>query len=515
MCGVVGIVAHGPVNQAIYDALTVLQHRGQDAAGIATWDEKGLNVRKKNGLVRDVFQHRHMLRLSGNSGIGHIRYPTAGSSKSSESQPFYVNSPYGICLAHNGNITNHDELTDLLTREDRRHLNTGSDSEVLLNVFAHDLQSRTSGRPTPDQVFDAIEAVHRRCSGGYAVVAMIIGHGIVAFRDPNGIRPLVLGRRETDAGSEFMVASESVALDVLQFERERDVRPGEAIFIENDGVLHSREYADAKGYSPCIFEFVYFARPDSIMDNLSVYKARLRMGEQLAGQIVREWPDHDVDVVIPIPDTSRTSAVQVAYHLGVKYREGFIKNRYIARTFIMPGQEERAQSVRRKLNAIDLEFRGKNVLLVDDSIVRGTTSRQIIRLAREAGARKVYFASAAPPVRYPNVYGIDMPAASELIANGRDEDQIREIIGADRLIYLDLNGLIRSVRHDNSEITEFDTSCFSGKYVTDDVTADYLRELEAVRNDDAKSGRDSEVPEQAGHIGANGVSGSTRKPAVV
>lgn len=487
MCGVVGMVGQGAVNQAIYDALTVLQHRGQDAAGIVTWGEEGLQVRKDNGLVRDVFHQRHMLRLTGNVGIGHVRYPTAGGSHSAEAQPFYVNSPYGICLAHNGNLTNIDELTDLLTREDRRHLSTGSDSEVLLNVFAHELQSRTDGRPTPEQIFDAIEAVHRRCKGGYAVVAMVIGHGIVAFRDPNGIRPLVLGERDTEHGREYLVASESVALDILQFRKLRDVRPGEALFIENSGTLHSREHAGAVRHAPCIFEFVYFARPDSILDNLSVYKARLRMGEQLAGQIVREWPDHDIDVVIPIPDTSRTSAVQAAHHLGVKYREGFIKNRYIGRTFIMPGQAERTQSVRRKLNAIDLEFRGKNVLLVDDSIVRGTTSRQIIKMARDAGARKVYFASAAPPVRYPNVYGVDMPAASELIANGRSVEEIREIIGADRLIYLDLHGLVRSVRHDNSEITEFDTSCFSGEYVTGDVTPEYLRELERIRSDAAKS----------------------------
>ena len=486
MCGIVGIVGKNPVNQSIYDALTVMQHRGQDAAGIVTWGEEGLKVRKSNGLVRDVFRHRHMLRLSGNVGIGHIRYPTAGTSRSAEAQPFYVNSPYGICLAHNGNLTNNDELKELLTREDRRHLNTGSDSEVLLNVFAHELQKRTNGRPTPDQIFDAIDAVHDRCSGGYAVVAMIIGHGIVAFRDPNGIRPILYGQRETHTGTEYMVASESVALDSLGFGAARDLKPGEAIFIENSGKLHSREYSGETSYSPCIFEFVYFARPDSIIDNLSVYKARLRMGEQLAGQIVREWPDHDIDVAIPIPDTSRTAAVQVAYHLGVKYREGFIKNRYIGRTFIMPGQAERTESVRRKLNAIDLEFRNKNVLLIDDSIVRGTTSRQIIKMAREAGARKVYFASAAPPVRYPNVYGIDMPAASELIANGRTVKQVEELIGADRLIYQDLNGLIRSVRHDNSDISQFDTSCFSGEYVTDDVTEEYLRALESARSDAAK-----------------------------
>ena len=487
------MVAQRPVNQAIYDALTVLQHRGQDAAGIVTFGDDGLRVRKSNGLVRDVFRHRHMLRLTGNVGMGHVRYPTAGGSQASEAQPFYVNSPYGICLAHNGNLTNHDELAEHLKVKDRRHLNTGSDSEVLLNVFAHELQIRSSGSLRPEQVFDAVEAVHRRCSGGYAVVAMIIGFGIVAFRDPHGIRPLIMGKRGAAEGDEYMVASESVALDVLQFDVLRDVKPGEAVFIENAGVLHSREYSGRVRHAPCIFEFVYFARPDTIMDKLSVYKARLRMGEELAGKIVREWPDHDIDVVIPIPDTSRTAAAQVAQHLGVKYREGFIKNRYIGRTFIMPGQAERAQSVRRKLNAIDLEFRNKNVLLVDDSIVRGTTSRQIIHLAREAGARRVYFASAAPPVAYPNVYGIDMPAAGELIANGRSVAEIQKLIGADRLIYQDLHGLIRSVRHDNSDIAEFDTSCFSGQYITGDVTSDYLDALEAMRNDDAKSRRNAQL----------------------
>ena len=489
MCGVVGIVSQSPVNQALYDALTVMQHRGQDAAGIVTWGADGLRQRRSNGLVRDVFRQRHMMRLTGNVGIAHVRYPTAGGARSSEAQPFYVNSPYGICLGHNGNLTNHDELNDLLVNQDRRHLSTSSDSEVLLNVFAHELQIRADGDPTPEQVFGAVQAVHERCKGGYAVAAMIVGYGIVAFRDPNGIRPLVLGGRDTDDGMAYMVASESVALDVLQFERLRDVQPGEAVLIENNGRLHSRAYGDEIRRTPCIFEYVYFARPDSIIDDISVYKARLRMGEELAGKIVREFPDHDIDVVIPIPDTSRTSALQVAYHLGVKYREGFIKNRYIGRTFIMPGQAERTKSVRQKLNAIELEFRNKNVLLVDDSIVRGTTSRQIIRLAREAGARKVYFASAAPPVRHPNVYGIDMPAASELIANGRTVEEIQELIGADRLIYQDLHGLIRSVRHDNSGISDFDTSCFSGEYVAGDVTAEYLDELEKRRNDAAKEAR--------------------------
>ncbi len=512
MCGVIGIVSRNPVNQALYDGLTVMQHRGQDAAGIVTWGEEGLKQRKANGLVRDVFRTRHMLRLSGNVGIGHVRYPTAGGSKSAEAQPFYVNSPYGICLAHNGNLTNHDELADLLIREDRRHLSTDSDSEVLLNVFAHELQIRANGHPTADQVFDAVEALHRRCSGGYAVVALIVGHGIVAFRDPNGIRPLVLGRRAVDGGNDYMVASESVALDVLQYERMRDLKPGETIYIENNGILHSREHKGEIRHTPCIFEYVYFARPDSILDEISVYKARLRMGEELAGKIVRDFPYHDIDVVIPIPDTSRTSALQVAYHLGVKYREGFIKNRYIGRTFIMPGQAERDKSVRRKLNAIGLEFRGKNVLLVDDSIVRGTTSRQIIKLARDAGANKVYFASAAPPVRFPNVYGIDMPAATELIANGRDVDEIAKLIGADRLIYQDLHGLIRSVRHDNSSISEFDASCFSGEYVTGDVTEEYLHDLEERRNDGAKQVREAQ---QRGLVApGESTSGKGPKPAV-
>ena len=486
MCGVVGIISNKPVNQDIYDALTLLQHRGQDAAGIITWDENGLHARKSNGLIRDVFDQNHMEKLEGNVGMGHVRYPTAGGAKSSEAQPFYVNSPYGICLAHNGNLTNYDELAELLRTKDRRHLNTRSDSEVLLNVFAHELQSRANGKPTAENIFDAVDALHHRCKGGYAVVVMIVGYGIVAFRDPNGIRPLVLGKRLNGNNIDYMIASESVALDVTQFQIDRDVLPGECIFIENNGKLQSRIYSGETSYSPCIFEFVYFARPDSVIDNLSVYKARLRMGEELAGKIVRQWPDNDIDVVIPIPDTSRTAASQVAYNLGVKYREGFIKNRYVGRTFIMPGQEERDNSVRRKLNAIDLEFKGKNVLLVDDSIVRGTTSKQIIKLAREAGARKVYFASAAPPVRYPNVYGIDMPAAKELIANNKSVAEIKETIGADHLIYQDLSGLIRAVSHDNSSITGFDDSCFSGKYVTDDVTAEYLEKLESIRNDDAK-----------------------------
>ncbi|MBA3563811.1 MAG: amidophosphoribosyltransferase [Gammaproteobacteria bacterium] len=489
MCGIVGMVGQRPVGLALYDALTVLQHRGQDAAGIATDDDGQIHERKRNGLVRDVFQHHHMLKLTGNMGIGHVRYPTAGCASASEAQPFYVNSPFGICLSHNGNLTNADELAQLLIEDDRRHLNTRSDSEILLNVFAHELQRAASARLTPADIFAAIEAVHRRCRGGYAVVAMIIGHGVVAFRDPHGIRPVVIGRRQTSRGVEHMVASESVAVDMLDFELLRDIGAGEAVFIDRDGRLHTAQCAENVRHTPCIFEYVYFARPDSIIDNISVYKARLRMGERLVQKILRERPDHDIDVVIPIPDTSRTSAVQVAHHLGVKYREGFIKNRYIGRTFIMPGQELRKKSVRSKLNAIDLEFRGKNVLLVDDSIVRGTTSRQIIDIAREAGARKVYFASAAPPVRYPNVYGIDMPAASELVANGRTEQEVCRLIGADWLVYQDLDDLVRAVRHDNADIEEFDTSVFSGHYVTGDVTQPYLDELERARSDAAKADR--------------------------
>jgi amidophosphoribosyltransferase len=481
------------VNQALYDALTVLQHRGQDAAGIMTDDGGRLRVRKGNGLVRDVFLERHMLKLGGNVGLGHVRYPTAGSASLSEAQPFYVNSPFGICLAHNGNLVNADELKRLVEQQDHRHLNTNSDSEVLLNVFAHELGKHASSGLKPQQILDAVEELHKRCSGGYAVVVMIIGYGIVAFRDPHGIRPLVLGIRETANGVEHMVASESVALDAVGFTLERDVLPGEAVFIDKRGFLHSRQSKARASYTPCIFEFVYFARPDSIIDNLSVYKARLRMGEKLAEKILRVRPDHDIDVVIPIPDTSRTAAMQVAQGLGVKYREGFIKNRYIGRTFIMPEQSARKASVRRKLNAIGLEFRGKNVLLVDDSVVRGTTSQQIIDMAREAGAKKVYFASAAPPVRYPNVYGIDMPAAGELVAAGRTVEQVQRKIGADWLVYQDLDDLVQAVHHEKSDIDGFDTSCFSGEYVTGDVSRAYLDALEIIRSNAAKARRDAKA----------------------
>ena len=493
MCGIVGIVGYGPANQQIYDALTVLQHRGQDAAGIMTEDEGQLFLRKDVGLVRDVFQQRHMEQLKGTIGIGHVRYPTAGCDGSDEAQPFYVNAPYGICLAHNGNLTNAVELADVLVREDRRHLNTSSDSEVLLNVLASELQRFGTPRASAADIFAALSATYRRIVGGYAVIAMILGHGIVGFRDPHGIRPLVIGKRETSKGREYMLASESVALDQLGFEMMRDVGPGEAVYIDETGRMYTHQCAEAVRHTPCIFEYVYFARPDSIIDNISVYKARLRMGELLAEKIRTTRPNHDIDVVIPIPDTSRTSAMQVALILGVKYREGFIKNRYIGRTFIMPEQAARTASVRKKLNALSLEFVGKNVMLVDDSVVRGTTSQQIIEMAREAGAKKVYFASAAPPVRYPNVYGIDKPAAGELVAAGRTVEQVQRKIGADWLVYQDLDDLVSAVHHEKAEVEGFDTSCFSGEYVTGDVSRAYLDALEIIRSNSAKARRDAKA----------------------
>lgn len=492
MCGIVGIVAKTHVNQAIYDALTVLQHRGQDAAGIVTSDQNKLYLRKDNGLVSDVFRTRHMQRLIGNMGIGHVRYPTAGSSSSAEAQPFYVNSPYGITLAHNGNLTNTEQLADDIYREDLRHINTTSDSEVLLNVFAHELQEQKQLQPTPEVIFKAVERVHKRVRGGYAVVALISGYGIVAFRDPNGIRPAIFGRRDTEQGPEYMVASESVALDALGFKLERDIAPGEAIVITEQGELFTRQCAENTRLAPCIFEHVYFARADSIIDGIAVYKARLRMGEKLAEKIMRERPDHDIDVVIPIPDTSRSSALELANRLGVKYREGFMKNRYIGRTFIMPGQQQRKKSVKQKLNALDLEFRGKNVLLVDDSIVRGTTCEQIIEMAREAGAKKVYFASAAPAVRYPNVYGIDMPAKEEFIAHGRSTEEIAAQIGADWLVYQDLNDLVQAcLEGSKTEAREFDCSVFTGEYVTGDINDAYFSRLSQLRNDASKGKRNA------------------------
>jgi len=487
MCGLVGVVSSKDVGVCLYDALTVLQHRGQDAAGIMTSDNGKLNLRKDNGLVKDVFHNRHMRRLTGQMGIGHVRYPTAGGSSPALAQPFYVNSPYGLSLAHNGNLTNSKELSRDLFKEDLRHINTDSDSEVLLNIFAHELQRRNKMKPMPEDVFAAVAGVHNRCRGGFVAIVMLSGYGIVGFRDRNGIRPLVYGSRKTVTGEmEYMIASESVALDSQGFNLVRDVAPGEAVYIDVDGKLHTQICTDQGDYTPCIFEHVYFARPDSLMDSISVYKARLRMGEKLADKLLRLRPDHDVDVVIPIPDTSRTSALEMANRLGVKYREGFVKNRYIGRTFIMPGQAQRKKSVKQKLNAIDLEFRGKNVLLVDDSIVRGTTCKQIIQMARDAGANKVYFASAAPAIRYPNVYGIDMPAASELIASGKTETEVEEQIGADWLIYQELDDLIAAASEGNPKITKFECSVFNGEYITGDVDEVYLKRLENIRNDSAK-----------------------------
>ncbi|QBZ82834.1 Amidophosphoribosyltransferase [Hydrogenovibrio crunogenus] len=487
MCGIVGIVSNSPVNQEIYDALTVLQHRGQDAAGIVTCDNGRLYQRKDNGMVKDVFRTRHMRDLRGNMGIGHVRYPTAGSASSAEAQPFYVNSPYGIAMGHNGNITNAEQLSKEIYEQDLRHLNTNSDSEVLLNIFAHELMQQKKLFIEPEDIFNAIHRVHKRARGGYAAVGIIPSTGLFAFRDPFALRPIVVGKRETPAGIDYMVASESVALDAAGFELLKDLEPGEAVVLTEQGTVQFKQCADNPQYSPCIFEFVYFARPDSMIDDISVYKSRLRMGEKLAEQIMRDWPDNDIDVVMPIPDTSRTSALQLADKLGKPYREGFIKNRYIGRTFIMPGQKQRKKSVRQKLNPVTLEFEGKNILLVDDSIVRGTTSGEIVQMARDAGAKKVYFASAAPAVRYPYVYGIDMPSASELVANGREIDEIADYIGADKLFYQDLDDLIEAVWQGNKSIKEFDTSCFSGCYVTGDITQEYLDSLDKTRNDDAQS----------------------------
>ncbi len=489
MCGLVGVVTSVDVGVCLYDTLTVLQHRGQDAAGIMTSDNGKLNLRKDNGLIKDVFRTRHMRRLTGQMGIGHVRYPTAGSTSPALAQPFYVNSPYGLALAHNGNLTNTEELSRDLFKADLRHINTDSDSEVLLNVFAHELQCRGNIKPTPEDLFAAVSGVHDRCRGGFAAVVMITGYGILGFRDRNGIRPLVFGSRQTDNGNEYMIASESVALDSQGFNLDRDVAPGEAVFIDVNGNLHSKVCTEPGEHTPCIFEQVYFARPDSLMDGISVYKARLRMGEKLADKLNRLRPNHDIDVVIPIPDTSRTSALELANRLGLKYREGFVKNRYIGRTFIMPGQSQRKKSVRQKLNAIELEFRGKNVLLIDDSIVRGTTSKQIIQMAREAGANKVYFASAAPPIRYPNVYGIDMPAASELIAAGKTNSEVEELIGADWLVYQDLDDLIAAAAEGNPTISRYECSVFDGEYITGDVDEMYLKRLENIRNDAAKQSK--------------------------
>ncbi|MEO9656440.1 amidophosphoribosyltransferase [Marinomonas sp.] len=484
MCGIVGVVGTSIVNQAIFDALTLLQHRGQDAAGMVTSHNGRLCLRKDNGPVSEVFRTRHMKKLLGNIGIGHVRYPTAGTSSSAEAQPFYVNSPYGISLAHNGNLTNTAKLKREVFESDLRHINTTSDSEVLVNVLAHELHEEGKLVPIPDDIFNALERVYQRIEGGYAVAALITGYGILAFRDPDGIRPLIYGSRETEQGIEYMVASESVALDAAGFKVERDIQPGEAIFLDVNHKVHMRQCTPKKVPRPCLFEYVYFARPDTVIDSISVYKARINMGDRLAEKIQREWIGHDIDVVIPIPDTSRTAALQIAQTLEIPFREGLVKNRYIGRTFIMPGQAVRKKSVRQKLNPVPFEFKDKTVLLVDDSIVRGTTSKEIIEMAREAGAKKVYIASAAPEVRYPNVYGIDMPAAHELIAHNRTVDDICELIGADKLIFQDLDDLIEAcIDEKHSEVREFDTSVFDATYITGNIDADYLANLEGSRND--------------------------------
>ena len=495
MCGILGIVARSPVNQLLYDGLLLLQHRGQDAAGIVTSENKTFHMQKGTGMVRDVFRTRNMRSLPGNIGIAHCRYPTAGSaSNSAEAQPFYVNSPFGIVLGHNGNLTNSEKLKEEMFRQDLRHINTNSDSEVLLNVLAHELENASVKlRLDPQKIFTAVANVHLRVRGAYAVIAMIAGHGVLAFRDPYGIRPAVIGYNETPEGIEYMIASESVAVEALGFRVLRDIAPGEAVFIDEDANFYSQQCAQSTSLNPCIFEYVYLARPDSLIDGASVYEARLHMGEKLAEKIRRKYKDLEIDVVIPIPDSSRPSALQLAMSLGVPYREGFVKNRYIGRTFIMPGQAVRKRSVRQKLNVIGVEFKGKNVLLVDDSIVRGTTSREIVQMARESGARKVFFASSAPPVRFPNVYGIDMPTRAELIAAHRSEDEVAAEIGADALIYQDLEALIEAVRSVNPKLGNFEASCFDGRYVTGDVTADYLHVVETRR--DAR--RDAEEDEGA------------------
>ena len=495
MCGILGIVARSPVNQLLYDGLLLLQHRGQDAAGIVTSEHNTFHMHKGSGMVRDVFRTRNMRDLPGNIGIAHCRYPTAGSAfKVAEAQPFYVNSPFGIVLGHNGNLTNAEQLKQEMFRTDLRHINTGSDSEVLVNVLAHELeQASVKLRLEPQTIFTAVANVHKRLRGAYAVVAMIAGYGVVAFRDPFGIRPAVIGYNETPAGTEYMVASESVAVDALGFRILRDIAPGECVFIDEHGNFHSQQTAPHASLNPCIFEYVYLARPDSLIDGASVYETRLNMGEKLAEKIRRHFRSLQVDVVIPIPDSSRASALQLAAGLGAPYREGFVKNRYIGRTFIMPGQAVRRRSVRQKLNPMAMEFAGKNVLLVDDSIVRGTTSREIVQMARESGARKVFFASAAPPVRFPNVYGIDMPTRAELIAAHRTEDEVAREIGADALIYQDLDALKDAVRRCNPKLTSFETSCFDGHYITGDITTDYLRAIELSRS----AARDSSEDETA------------------
>ena len=487
MCGVVGLVSKNEVSPSLYEALTVIQHRGQDAAGISTLEEGRLHTRKQIGLVRDVFREKHIDELKGQIGIGHVRYPTAGGASREYSQPLYVNSPYGISISHNGNLVNTEELSKELYKVNYRHLNTSSDSEVILNVFAHELQKAGSSNPSPDQIFTAVEKTHLRLKGAYSVLFMISGVGLVAIRDPKGIRPLILGKKDNDLiGSDYMIASESPALSALEFEIEGDLKPGEAVFITPEGELHRKVCHDKPSKNPCIFEYVYLARPDAVIDGISVMRSRLRMGQKLGKKILETYPNHDIDAVIPIPESSTSSAIEVAKTLNVNYREGFVKNRYIGRTFIMPKQELRKKSVRRKLNPIPFEFKDKNVLLVDDSIVRGTTSREIVEMARSVGAKKVYFASAAPPIRFQNVYGIDMAATAELIAHQRSEEQIAEFIGADWLIYQNLEDLIESAQVGNPEIEKFETSVFDGKYICGSVTKDYLTNLESDRKDSSK-----------------------------
>ncbi len=482
MCGIVGVVSHGQVNQIIYDALLLLQHRGQDAAGIATSHGNTFSMHKANGLVRDVFRTRNMRSLPGHSGIGQCRYPTAGSSSEEEAQPFYVNAPFGITLAHNGNLTNAEQLKIEMFKNDRRHINTDSDSEVLLNVLAHEIQQATVGFSLdPTAIFKAVSAVHKRVRGSYAVVAQIAGFGLLAFRDPFGIRPLCIGFNDTEKGPEYLIASESVALEGLGFHFLRDVMPGEAIFIDNDGKLYNQQCAENPVLNPCAFEFVYLARPDSVIDGASVYATRLKMGEHLAAKIRREFSTGEIDVVMPIPDSSRPAAMELAMTLNIDYREGFIKNRYIGRTFLMPGQAIRRKSVRQKLNAISSEFKGKSVLLVDDSIVRGTTSREIVQMARDSGAKRVIFASAAPPVKFPNVYGIDMPTRSELIAYGRTDEEVCREITADALVYQDIDAMKQSITDVNPVLKKFEASCFDGEYITGDISRDYLDRIEYAR----------------------------------
>ena len=487
MCGVVGIVSKNEVASDLYEALTVIQHRGQDAAGIATSEEKRLNSRKQLGLVREVFREHHIQSLTGKIGIAHVRYPTAGGASRELAQPMYVNSPYGMSIVHNGNLVNTDSLCEELAQTDRRHLNTNSDSEVILNIFAHELQQIGGVQPSKEEIFEAVTRMQSRLSGAYSIIIMINNVGLVAVRDPHGIRPLIIGKRDEDLmGAEYMIASESAAIDALDFKIIDDIAAGETIFISKEGKMSRSKSQKAAKHSPCIFEYVYLARPDSVIDKVSVHKARQRMGTYLGEKILSLYPEHEIDVVIPIPESSTTSANEVAKKLGLPYREGFVKNRYIGRTFIMPKQEMRRKSVKRKLNPITMEFEGKNVLLVDDSIVRGTTSKQIVEMAREAGAKKVFFASAAPPIRFQNVYGIDMAATAELIAHQKDEGQIAEYIGADWLVYQNLEDLIRSAKEGNKEIENFETSIFDGEYLDDQVSSDYLKNLEVLRSDSNK-----------------------------